>query len=347
MTPVLVKTLMLSASSALMMALTALPAEAWADHRGLTREILADVTWLSEPQYRQITVTPYQYEAEDRGPYAAGFQPIYVDRLVGEKTTAREILLRYVDEPDWGMDAGLSISPLQALAGGSKGFRHQRYYYLGGLVRVGNAPQRADHFYKLSKLAFRRGDAYWGFRFLARSLHYLEDMGQPLHTRAFFPRQLAQAGFNPETLRTRAANTHHYYEAWVAHQLAKQQRSGAGNWVQAIREADVGTIRSVKDATKALATYSYKNSSALLEANLAYWPKRVTRSEAIGPIDSRLLDPPKPPEGWEKLNRLTANALHVTAKVAKGFLAYAYRDAIAQPRPRDPDAGWGGLTDLD
>ncbi len=347
MNPAIAKTLTLTAFSVMLIGLSASPAQAWGDHRLLTREILADASWLSNPEFRQIEVKPYRYEKEDAGPYAPGFQPIYVDRLVGEKTTAREILLRYVDEPDWGMDDGLELSPLQGLAGGSKGFRHQRYYYLGGVLRVGDAHKRAEHFYRMSKHAFSQGDAYWGFRFLARSLHYVEDMGQPLHTRPFRLRQLPAAGFIPEKLANLARNYHHYYEAWVSDRLSKQQRSGSGNWVTAIRDADVSEIRSVKEASKALSAYSNKHADPLLEANERYWPRKVKETESVVPIDSRLLDPPKPPAGWEQMNLLTANAMHVTAKVSKGFLAFAYRDAITQTRPRNPDSGWGGLTDLD
>jgi len=347
MNPSTAKTLTLAALSAILIGMSASPAHAWGDHRALTREILGDVPWLSSPEFRQIEVTPYRYAEDDKTSYAPGYQPIYIDRLVGERTTAREILLRYVDEPDWGMDDGLSLSPLQDLAGGSKGFRHQRYYYLGGVLRVGDAHGRAEHFYRMSKLAFGKGDTYWGFRFLARSLHYLEDMGQPLHTRPFRMRQIPQAGFSPAKLTHLASNYHHYYEAWVSDRLAKQQRSGSGNWVSAIRDADAGPIRSAKEASKALAAYSNKHADQILEASERYWPGRVKRTDEIVPIDARLLDPPKPPAGWDTLNTLTANALHVTAKVSKGFLAFAYKDAISQTRPRSPDSGWGGLGDLD
>ncbi len=347
MNPTIAKTLSLTAFSALLIGMTAMPAHAWGDHRLLTREILGDASWLSKPEFRQIEVTPYGYAEHDRSPYAPGFQPIYVDRLVGEKTTAREILLRYVDEPDWGMDDDLSLSPLQGMAGGSKGYRHQRYYYLGGVLRVGDAHGRAEHFYRMSKLAFGKGDSYWGFRFLARSLHYVEDMGQPLHTRPFRMRQILGVGLNLDKLKNLSSNYHHYYEAWVSDRLAKQQRSGSGNWVGAIREADAGNIHSVKEATKALSAYSHKHADQLLEASEGYWPSKVKRTDAIAPIDPRLLAPPKPPAGWETLDKLTTNALHVTAKVSKGFLAFAYRDAITQSRPRSPDSGWGGLSDLD
>lgn len=347
MNPEIAKTLTAAALSALLLAGFGTPAWAWSDHRLLTREILGDVPWLSKPEFRQITVTAYTYAETDRSAYSPTFQPIFVDRLPGETTTAREILLRYVDEPDWGMDEDLSVSPFQWLAGGSKGYRHQRFYYLGGVVQVGDAHSRAEHFYKLSKQAFAKGDPYWGFRFLARALHYLEDVGQPLHSRPFRWRQLLTVRFDMEKLKTLSTNHHHYYEAWVADRLAKQQRSGAGNWVGAIRDSDEGDVKSVKDATKALSAYARKHANDLMAASDSYWPRKVKRTDEIVPIDMRLLDPPQPPAGWKTLDRITTNALHVTAKVSKGFLAFAYRDAVTQTRTKSPDAGWGGLTDLD
>ncbi len=347
MNPALAKTLSITASSALLIGALAFPAHAWSDHRLLTREILGDTPWLSNPQFRQIEVTPYSYTEADRSAYAPEFQPIYIDRLVGEKTTAREILLRYVDEPNWGMDEGLDLSPFQDLAGGSKGYRHQRYHYLKGVVQVGIAHERAETFYQLAKLAFAKGDAYWGFRFLARSLHYLEDLGQPLHTRPFRLRQILGVGFSLPKLKILAGNYHHYYEAWVSNRLSKQQKAGAGNWVMAIREADPAKVHTAKDAAKALAAYSNKHADRLLEVSESYWPSRVKRTDAIAPIDFRLLDPPTPPRGWETLDKVTTNALHVTAKVSKGFLAFAYSDAIAPSRPKTPDSGWGGLDNLD
>lgn len=347
MNPRIAKTCSLTAFSTLLIGLTAMPAEAWGNHRQLTQEILGDVAWLSHAEFRQIDVTPYRYAEDDRTPVAPDFQPIYVDRLIGEKTTAREILLRYVDEPDWGMDDDLEVSPFQGLSGGSKAYRHRRDYYLGGVLQLGHAHRRADHFYRMAKLAFSREDAYWGFRFLARALHYLEDMGQPLHARPFLMRQLPAAGFSVTKLKVRSTNYQNYYEAWVDEQLAKQQRAGSGPWLTAIRDANEGPIRSVKDACKALSVYSHQSADQLLKANDQYWPTKVKRMDAIIPIDQRLLDPPQPPEGIATLEAITEKALHVTAKVSKGFLDYAYRDAIRAPRQNDPDAGWGGLGDLD
>jgi hypothetical protein len=99
--------------------------------------------------------------------------------------SAREILAGYSGEPDWGMDKGLDASRDQLLMGGkdgkmtsSQGFRHMSFLF--GLL--GEAPRRAQLFFDLGKRAIEKGHPYWGFRFAAWGMHYLEDMGTPVHT---------------------------------------------------------------------------------------------------------------------------------------------------------------------
>ncbi len=43
------------------------------------------------------------------------------------RVRAIEVLSLYSAEPDWGMDEGMKLSPLQILTGGSLGYRHLRY----------------------------------------------------------------------------------------------------------------------------------------------------------------------------------------------------------------------------
>ncbi len=111
-----------------------------------------------------------------------------VKYALGEKQrpiSAREVIAGYAGEPDWGMDKGLDAARDQKLMGGtdgkmtsSQGFRHMSF--LGGLF--GQAPRRAQLFFDLGARAIQKGHSYWGFRFVAWGLHYLEDMGAPVHT---------------------------------------------------------------------------------------------------------------------------------------------------------------------
>lgn len=106
----------------------------------------------------------------------------------GEKrgpVSARQVLSGYSGEPDWGMDKGLDASKHQGLMGGtdpkmtsSQGFRHMSFL----LGTMGDAPKRAQLCFDLGRKAMAKGHNYWGFRFVAWGLHYLEDMGTPVHT---------------------------------------------------------------------------------------------------------------------------------------------------------------------
>jgi len=108
--------------------------------------------------------------------------------IKGEKTrsiSARQVLKAYSGEPDWGMDKGLDASKHQKLMGGtdatktsSQGFRHMSFLY----GTMGEAPQRAQLMFNLGKKAIEKGHEYWGFRFVAWGMHYLGDMGTPVHT---------------------------------------------------------------------------------------------------------------------------------------------------------------------
>jgi len=90
-----------------------------------------------------------------------------------------QILSIYAPEPDFEMDEGLKLHPLQGLIGNSQGVRHMRYKI--GILKAFEADKSFLYFADLSKQAFENGDEYWGYRFLARTLHYIEDLSQPYH----------------------------------------------------------------------------------------------------------------------------------------------------------------------
>jgi hypothetical protein len=124
----------------------------------------------------------------------------------GQPVLLLEVLAKYSDEPDWGMDRelfeedqypelyGIDI----ALMGGKKGTASQffRHAYLPFdllspvlslkapyiFSSMGAAPSRGALFVKLSQLAKQNNSPYWAARFLGCSLHYVADVSQPFHT---------------------------------------------------------------------------------------------------------------------------------------------------------------------
>lgn len=310
------------------------PALAWANHDLLTREILREVKWLN--QYRAIKVTPYAYAEQEKAINPA-YKPVYVDKLLGETTNAREIMIRYADEPDWGLDDGLSASPLQALTGGSKGYRHQSYHMANGVLKVGEGPKRAKAYYELARVAFRKKDPYWAFRFLARSVHYLEDMGQPYHTKPILWRQLLDAKLDTKRLTTLATNLHYYYEAYVSYHLRKQAAKGHGKWVGAIQDAKPADVFDAEAAAVALADFSNERAPELLDALDRFWPRRVKSTKAVQPIRVEDLEPAEPPSSFGTIDEITTLDLHVTSKMVRGLLALAKRDLLAPSPEEDED----------
>lgn len=131
-----------------------------------------------------------------------------MNEAVNKKLSALEVLSKYADEPDWGMDRELFgdnefpdlWKPAYSMMGGrdgmtSQAFRHM-YWPAFSLTHplvtfklpisqffssMGEAPKRAKLFSILAREAFRVQHDYWAFRFLANALHYIEDCSQPFH----------------------------------------------------------------------------------------------------------------------------------------------------------------------
>lgn len=105
----------------------------------------------------------------------------------GITISALEIISFFSDEPDWGIDKNLGKGILSTFMGGSQGFYHLYYPFPFFKVPLiifpqGEAPQRAQLFALKSKNFFSQGNLYEGYRNLARAIHYIEDLLQPMHT---------------------------------------------------------------------------------------------------------------------------------------------------------------------
>lgn len=309
------------------------PAAAWDRHDLITRVVLRNAGWLHA--YGKLKVTPAsgsECPTCDKDPYNPDYVPIFVDRLPGDSTSAREVLVRYVDEPDWGMDASVSLSPIQPLAGEGKGYRHHYYYYGAGLLRVGEAPERVKHFYDLAVGAYKAGDRYWAFRHLARAVHYLEDMGQPLHIRPFLPGWLARTRLDVGRTATLAANLHNAYERFVTEHLRAEIRRDGGPLLDSLRKPPKMEFEDAYTAARALAEYSSNRAPGLLTDLDAFWPKRVksTRRQVVPtPAEIR---PARPPDAYGRILQHTARSLEVTAGAVLAVLDLARRDFAAIDR---------------
>lgn len=190
------------------------PAFAWDSHGELTRLALRDLPGVEVPVAAE-TLEDYLSATGKPGGLAAFLKDHKLNPRTafafraGETSGAAlpllSVLAAYVDEPDWEMDNDMFASypelwrPEYRYMGGREGpqtraIRHMHWPrgYLseppaGSRVpafnreALGLAPERAELFFSLSRQAFAEGHPYWGGRFLAWSLHYLQDLTQPFH----------------------------------------------------------------------------------------------------------------------------------------------------------------------
>lgn len=167
---------------------------------------------------------------------------VHYHKPEGGKVSAMEVLSLYSAEPDWGMDFGLHLSPLELLTGGSQGYRHLRYGMF--IFRSGIAHRRAIHFTEIARNVFTSRDFYWGIRFSARAIHYMEDLLTPFHTKPFpvgFPLKKL---LSSRDIFFTTYNYHLNYERLIAYHLWR----GNKDLISAIREAkpyEISNLRRV------------------------------------------------------------------------------------------------------
>jgi hypothetical protein len=168
------------------------------------------------------------------------FGNAYVDTPLGQRLTAREILAVFSDEPDWGMDQdlfsikefGYGPAPLGFSKGGSSQAPfHMAFLHEGPVLNVivhrlvtSFLEERVRVFFELAGLAFAKKLDYWGWRFTAWAMHYLQDLTQPYHARALpapvvpaVIRSFIKPGFRRVALLNRdyLRNRHLVFEAAV------------------------------------------------------------------------------------------------------------------------------------
>ncbi len=128
----------------------------------------------------------------------------FVALVKGERVAALDVLATHVDEPDWGLDIGLwedngtpwgkrygfGKQPFgnPALEFSSQAPFHIGIYHEAGILYAAapflkrTYPEYRIHLYRsLARHAFASGHPYWGWRFAAWGMHYVQDLTQPYH----------------------------------------------------------------------------------------------------------------------------------------------------------------------
>ncbi len=288
---------------------------AWDGHDVITEYALAGLTGLE--QFTNIEITPYTYADVDPSLYNPEFELEYKLGALGDKVSALDILITYAPEPDWDLDERLELSSLQKLTGGSSGWRHQRYTLAGGLISLGEAPQRAQHFYDLALLAYDQADFYWAFRFLARSLHYLQDLSQPLHA---LPLPLSDLAFKYKfaigRVESVASNVHYSIEEYFKYHLV----AGDERLRQALHRSEAAVFTSVEKFATQENKRARQKVNGLYHRVLKIWPELDSAEEKrIPSTDFQRTEPAETlTELWELIEeRLVATGVNTRGLVIK------------------------------
>jgi hypothetical protein len=124
-----------------------------------------------------------------------------------------KILVLYTTEPDMHLDCDLDLHPSQKLTKGSHGYRHMQFKILG--KKFGITDQCMRYFYNSALKAYKLGNPYWGYRFLARSIHYLADLGHPFHVKIAPPFELIKILTNKKRAFKIFAAAHNGHEVYT------------------------------------------------------------------------------------------------------------------------------------
>lgn len=230
--------------------------------------------------------------------------PSYQATPMGDELSIGELLCAYSDEPDWGMDQELAgigeyqygELPLGRLKGpSSQAHFHMCFIADGPIgrrmargVKISFMEERVRLFLALSGIAMVHGEDYWGWRFAAWAVHYLQDLTQPYHAKLFPPGILIVARRflddpNPRDFAKRNSNLltnrHHLVEAVTHYLLNETLKSGEGGlWREALK-------KRAPSPGEFLRSIMVKNAS--FSASMA---SRLDRSAISMIRDSRIID---------------------------------------------------------
>jgi hypothetical protein len=282
-----------------------------------------------------VRITPYTYHSVDRDAYNTsygwemreGALPMTVsDHPINDEreyyhphvvyhqpedgyVSTLEVLALYSAEPDWGMDEGLQLSPLQVFTAGSQGYRHLRYGWF--LLRAGVAHHRAFHFSELAEHAFLRGDTYWGLRFSGRALHYIQDLLTPYHLKP-----IPEWYWVPRLFRLREVfNTiytyHQRFEGYTGYHL----RHGSDKYIRCIESsrphAIVNLRRDLMKTSRRVRMLFYK----IFRECRMFWGEGLSKTHMQ--LHREWIERHGLPE---QLNLLIYRWLHLLSRFIKGYI---------------------------
>jgi hypothetical protein len=237
------------------------------------------------------------------------------------------LLAVYSSEPEWGMDRKVDTGFVSRFMGGSQGLRHMYYPSLSihfplVLIPMGKAPERAEHYTNLAIRAFGEGNQYWGWRYAAWALHYLQDLGQPYHTRQTYYKFIVL--FSPVKGTTRVTKNYHItFERFTSFLLIKELNEELPpTLLNSLLGCNSLMIDGrIEDFAKGVAQTSNKMSGDAFTASVNLFPDElmeprkgwVDKSEAERIIQS---------ESFENYLEVASNALCITGDITSKYVSW-------------------------
>ena len=302
---------------------------AWADHHLVTTAAIAPLTALSTKTVRYTefsamlkdlgysSVVDFNTQMENHKEYL--FTP-QLGEVAGKDFAVGDVLAKYSDEPDWGMDKDLfgddqypqNWKPEYSMMGGKTGTPSQapRHMYWQKLNfwhilktfklplnktfdSMGIAPDRAAMFLDLSRKARAKGHDYWSVRFLAYALHYLEDVSQPFHTTQVPTKEFLlmpifdKSGDGMKEYVSQITNIVAYYHYCFEDYVSQLMRAAAEGDTTSIGNTFVQDLASITDGPSSL-SYDSRDIAAEVRAMAKLG---VAKSAAAGRAAKKFFPP--------------------------------------------------------
>jgi hypothetical protein len=318
-----------------------------ATHLFLLRRLLPGETGTGSREVPFAQISPYE---EGKTPFVFRFED-----ASGQRMTARSVLTTFVDEPDWEMDINLWSHPEfgygkipygSETGGTSKAPFHILYRHENILVRTfapemleGMTYDRIELFTRLAALAFKSGHRYWGLRFTAWALHYIEDLAQPYHSKAVpsaglwyyvtFVVSPDKARIKRETTQL-VKNRHYAYEDFVAYGLQQsytEKRELFSRLAESLSQGDAvyEDVQNAGALIERVTTFAATHAPAIDEAVVRAYGPRMTEDpsydiETDASYQVRKVIDGLPPEVAERILAETARDFGNAGRAARTLL---------------------------
>lgn len=218
------------------------------------------------------------------------------------------------------------------------------------LRAIGEASQRTEIYFQLSQLAFALGEDYWGWRFLAGGLHYLQDLHQPYHAGQASPTLLKRGlevllswgwdekGFIGSFAHV-VSNSHRFFETYVdqANNPGKLDALGKvkGRDLSLFPGSTEALARSVRDFSNGLYDELSKTIEEITGASL-YGRAEFFSDGDKGPDNSRIEDfllTPIPESSAVKIFEIVADCFASAGKATRTYVRAALDERQNSRKP--------------